>query len=209
MTRFPAVAVTTLAWTTILLLVFAAPGRAQIVVEADSPIRAQSLQAWCERHIPPVFRPDRVLRVRLLFPRQMLALVEQDKTQEDADGDVDGLFKDDPPRIAVRITDSEGPDVFTFAHEYGHWVWTKLFSRDDRRTYRALYERQRTRHALVTRYAQTDEEEGFAEAFSFYVNEPPLLQRRDPVSARFLSDWAAARLTKHESAPFFSVPSSR
>ncbi len=208
MTRLPA-AVTVLAWTTILLLVFAAPGRAQIVVEAASSVRAQSLQAWCERHIPAPFRPDRALRVRLLFPRQMLALVEQDKTQEDADGDVDGLFQDDPPRIAVRITDSDGPDVFTFAHEYGHWVWTKLFSRDDRREYHAVYQRQRARRALVTRYAQTDEEEGFAEAFSFYVNEPPLLQRRDPVSARFLTDWANARLNKHESSPFFPVPSSR
>jgi len=91
----------------------------------------------------------------------------------------------------LRIPASGQPDLYTFAHEYGHYIWFNLLSRDDKKRYEGIYKKQKALHHLVTRYAQTDVEEGFAEAFSFYANEPPLLLRRDALSYQFLSQWPA------------------
>ena len=79
---------------------------------------------------------------------------------DDDDGDIDGVFENDPPRITLRLPDTGGPDMFTFAHEYGHYVWFALLSQADRKHYEAIYDKQRAAHHLVTRYAATELEEG-------------------------------------------------
>lgn len=44
-------------------------------------------------------------------------------------------------------------------------------------------------HTLVSDYADTDLEEGFAEAFAFYIQRPDTLKARAAASSGFLRDW--------------------
>ena len=67
----------------------------------------------------------------------------QDQNSHADDGEIDGVFEADPDRITLRIPASGQPDLYTFAHEYGHYVWFNLLSRDDRRRYEGLYRKQK------------------------------------------------------------------
>lgn len=181
---------------------FASPAEAQISVSAPSSAQARQMQAWYQHHIPQRFRAHSPLQVRELNDAQMAAYLkggeddtgsdsgQMSHTADDGDGDIDGIFESDPDRIALRLLPGTGVDLFTFAHEYGHYVWFHLLGKEDRKRYEAVYNRQRAAHRLVTRYAGTDLEEGFAEAFSFYACEPLMLARRDPQSYQFLNQCA-------------------
>ncbi len=171
---------------------------AQIVVSGPATPASRSLTAWFAHHVPARFAARGRFEVRPLNDDDMEAFLragdadsDQSQSQDDK-GDIDGVFEDDPARITLRVPASGRPDLYTFAHEYGHYVWFNLLSRDDQRRYEGLYKKQKAARHLVTRYAETDVEEGFAEAFSFYANEPPLLLRRDALSYQFLSQWHAA-----------------
>lgn len=116
----------------------------------------------------------------------------QNKSQGD-DDEIDGVFVNHPPRILLRIPDSGRLDFGTLAHEYGHYVWFDLLSKDDRNRYKSLYDRQKAGHKLITSYAAESVEEGFAEAFAAEVTASSALLRADPRSARFLADWLPKR----------------
>lgn len=172
---------------------------AQIVVTGPATPAARSLTAWFTHHIPARFAARGRFEVHPLNDAEMEAYLragdtdsDQDQSSHADDDGIDGVFEDDPARITLRVPASGQPDLSTFAHEYGHYVWFNLLNRDDRRRYESLYKKQKALHHLVTRYAQTNVEEGFAEAFSVYANEPPLLLRRDAASYQFLSQWTAA-----------------
>lgn len=171
---------------------------AQIVVTGPPTPAARSLTAWFPRHIPAKFQARGRFEVNPLSDAGMSDYLrasddgrDQDQNAHADDGDIDGVFEADPDRITLRIPHSGRPDLYTFAHEYGHYVWFNLLSRDDKRRYEGVYKKQKAAHHLVTRYAQTDVEEGFAEAFSFYANDPALLGRRDALSSQFLMQWPA------------------
>ncbi len=170
------------------------PASAQIVVSSPVPAAAQSLTSWYVRHIPVRFRAASRLTIRELPEAEMNTYLHggsEDASHSEGDGmeDIDGVYESHPDRMALRLPPEHGIDVFTFAHEYGHYVWFRLFSDDDRRRYETLYKRRRAAGHLVTRYAENGVEEGFAEAFSFYVAEGPMLAARDPDSFQFLSRW--------------------
>ena len=171
---------------------------AEIVVSGSNTVVCPPLQAWCEHHIPKMFQPKARVTVRNLSDRQMAAYlsggesaVDQDSksshTSSGDDDDIDGIYENGPPRITLRIPKSGAVDLMTFTHEYGHYVWFNLLSKNDRSRYEKIYKRQAAANHLVTRYAATDLEEGFAEAFSFFVNQPVLLERRDSASSEFFS----------------------
>ena len=171
---------------------------AQIVVTGPVTPTARSLTSWFARHIPARFEARGRFEVHALSDDEMDAYLrsgdadaDQDQNSHADDGEIDGVFEDHPARITLRIPASGQPDLYTFAHEYGHYVWFTLLSRNDKKRYASIYKKQKALHHLVTRYAQTDVEEGFAEAFSFYANEPPLLLHRDALSYQFLSQWSA------------------
>lgn len=173
--------------------------RAEIVLTGSGEVVCPPLEPWCEHHIPRMFQPKTRVTVRNLSGRQMAAYLSGDQsaadqddksshaTSEGGDDDIDGIYENSPPRITLRIPDSGFLDLMTFTHEYGHYVWFNLLSKDDRGRYEKIYKRQAAANHLVTRYAATDLEEGFAEAFSFYVNQPLLLERRDSVSSDFFN----------------------
>jgi hypothetical protein len=170
------------------------PASAQIVVSSPVPAAAQSLTSWYSHHIPARFRATSRLTIRELPEAEMDIYLHggsEDASHSEGDdmADIDGVYESQPDRMALRLPPAHGIDMFTFAHEYGHYVWFHLFSDDDRRRYETLYKHRRTTSRLVTRYAGTSVEEGFAEAFSFYVAEPPILAARDPDSFQFLSRW--------------------
>lgn len=175
-----------------------APHRAgaQIVVTGPATPTTRSLTAWFARHIPARFAARGRFEVRPLNDDEMETYLRdgddgQDQSSHADDGEIDGVFEADPDRITLRIPASGQPDLYTFAHEYGHYVWFNLLNRDDRRRYEGLYRKQKAARHLVTFYAQTDVEEGFAEAFSFYTNDPASLLHRDALSSQFLSQWPA------------------
>jgi len=179
--------------------------KADIAVDGADPVWNRTIQGWCDNHIAPAYRTQDHIVVRVLNDRQMMAYLEggQNKgnsddrqshqtSQGDDTSDIDGVFEDNPPRVTLRQSGSTMPDMYTFAHEYGHYVWFDVFSGADRKRYEGIYKRQRAQHHLVTDYAATDLEEGFAEAFSFYAAEPSMLVRRDSESSKFLDAWTAS-----------------
>lgn len=180
-----------------LSIVLASPVRAQVTVEAPAPESARALAAWYNLHVPLRFRAAAPLLVRELTEQDMDAYLlngssDASRSDNNETGDIDGVFESSPDRLALRVPEGGAVEMLTFAHEYGHYVWFHLLTGDDRRRYGAIYNRQRDAGHLVTRYAQTDLEEGFAEAFSFYVSEAPILRHRDPVSYQFFAQRASA-----------------
>ncbi|MGO8670315.1 MAG: hypothetical protein ACLQVD_02960 [Capsulimonadaceae bacterium] len=178
------------------------PCRADIVIGGSGSNGVAQVDAWCRIHIPGVFRTHTTVTVTALTAAQMSSYLATGDPNSDnssnhnddasnANDDIDGIFENDPPRITLRVPDAGQIDWFTFAHEYGHFVWFDIFSSSDRTRYGAVYNAQRASHHLVTRYAATNVEEGFAESFSFYINAAPILQHRDSASYAFLQDWAA------------------
>lgn len=188
-----------LAATGALCLCMLSVSRADIVVKGSDGAKAGELNAWCSHHIPAVFHPQTDVVVRQLDDSEMNAYLDgnqqggnsndRSSSDDNDNSDIDGVFENDPPRITLRLPETGSPDMFTFAHEYGHFVWFDLFSGQDRKEYAAIYKKQLASHHLVTRYAATNLEEGFAEAFSFYINEAPVLNHRDPASYAFLARW--------------------
>jgi len=183
--------------------------RADIVVDGADPTWNHTIQDWCSQHIPEPFRARDRMQVRLYNDRQMEAYLSPTPDGSGADdrqqqhqsnntgaasdtSDIDGVFEDSPPRVTLRMSGAAMPDMFTFAHEYGHYVWFDLFTGADRKRYEAIYKRQRNQHHLVTAYASTDLEEGFAEAFSFFIADPVTLTHRDADSGRFLEAWTTS-----------------
>ena len=170
---------------------------AQLVVTGPSTPTSAALTAWFDHHIPAKFRAKGPFEVHPLTDAQMTAYLQGEDAEnqpgqdsQSEDGEIDGIYEDDPPRITLLVPQNDSPDLFTFAHEYGHYIWFNLLTKDDRKRYEGIYKKQKAARHLVTRYAETDTEEGFAEAFSFYAAEPPLLMRRDAASYQFLSQWA-------------------
>lgn len=173
---------------------------AQVVVsDTGTPAAARTLLGWFSKHIPARFQGRDRFVVTPLNNRDMDNYLASQNTDEGDssnshadDAGIDGIFEDDPPRITLRLPAGTAPDVATFAHEYGHYVWFRRLSEGDRKVYESLYKRQKAARTLITPYAGTNVEEGFAEAFSAYVNTPPALQKRDPLSFDFLRAWHAA-----------------
>jgi hypothetical protein len=177
-------------------LVSAPRADAQIVVTGPATPAAHILMAWFAHHLPARLGPHGRFEVTPLTDNVMddylrTGDTDQDQNSHTDDGEIDGIFEDNPPRITLRLSADGLPDLYTFAHEYGHYVWFDLLSDVDKKRYESVYKKQKAAHHLVTRYASTGLEEGFAEAFSFYANEAPLLRHRDPLSYQFLNQWVA------------------
>jgi hypothetical protein len=105
----------------------------------------------------------------------------------DADA-VDGLYQNATPTITLRTASPTADLSATFTHEYGHYFWLNVLLPRDRDRYGSLYDKQQLAHRLISPYAAVSVDEGFAEAFSFYLREKPVLARCDPLSCCFLSN---------------------
>ncbi len=180
------------------LLLSVHPAAAQVMVDSPATPTARALSSWFQQHVPVRFQARNKVEVQALPDAAMDDYLHSDPdndAQNDADSDeeIDGVFTDDPPQIFLRVSDPTQIDYATFAHEYGHYVWFDLLSKDDRKRYKAIYDRQKSAHRLVSEYAAESLEEGFAEAFSFDIVDPAALQRQDFLSFQFLSRWPKAQ----------------
>lgn len=169
------------------------------VAGAPSPT-AHALSAWFAQHIPAKFQARGPFEVQPLSDFDMDEYLRGDSddaqndsqnssSQDDDNYEIDGVFVDDPPRITLRVSEPDAIDFDTFAHEYGHYVWFDLLTKGDRKRYRAVYDKQKAAHRLITDYAADSVEEGFAEAFAADVNTPAALLHQDSLSYRFLAEW--------------------
>src|SRR5438309_530788 len=68
-----------------------------------------------------------------------------------------------------------------------HYVWKQVLSQDQRRQYEGVYKVQSKARHLVSAYAAVSVEEGFAEAYSYYVRQPAILEKCDPQSRQCLA----------------------
>ncbi len=99
---------------------------------------------------------------------------------------IDGVYENPAPTITLRSDGDCATLCQTFAHEYAHCLWQRRLTRDQQRDYTRLYASQKAARHLVTPYAATSVEEGFAEAYSFFVTAPATLAHRDSASSAFL-----------------------
>jgi hypothetical protein len=184
---------------TILLTVFglsffglSRPVRADLSIIGATNKQYNAIEDAFKNHIPARFHTGDAIDVQILSRSAMLAYIKQgepDDQSADQSGDdtIDGIYEDGPPTVTLRSSGDIDDLSFTFAHEYGHYVWQDLLTKSERKRYEQIYDKQRAAHHLVTAYAATELDEGFAEAFSFYAMEPPVLEKRDPLSYRFLA----------------------
>jgi len=165
----------------------------------DSPHHGALWQHIYDR-LPTLWKTDQTVRVEEV-PIETLNANADDPDPSDLTGDgndnhnadlADGEYVEDedsaePPTIRLADSLDDEHSGLIFAHEYGHFVWNNKLSRSQRRDYRNLWRRQRRAGHLVTDYASESPEEGFAEAFSYFLQKPDQLKRKDMESWRFLT----------------------
>jgi hypothetical protein len=99
---------------------------------------------------------------------------------------IDGIYQDTIPTITLRGSSANIEHNFT--HECGHHVWQDVLTAAQRAAYTKIYTAQRASHHLVSQYAAVSVEEGFAEAFAYYVMQQSTLSKNDPLSMAYLND---------------------
>lgn len=174
------------------LFAWAGTAHADLDIAGATAQQQAALGSVFEDRLPARFHTHRLIDVQILSRQAMLDYIhqgepaDQSADQDQGDDTIDGIYEDGPPTVTLRTTPDIDDLSFTFAHEYGHYVWQDLMTRAQHTAYAKIYYKERAAHHLVTGYAATELDEGFAESFSFYVMAPPILQKRDPLSFEFL-----------------------
>jgi hypothetical protein len=168
------------------------PAAAGLHVEGGSS-RAPLFRTLYDK-LPDCWKTDREVIVREVSDREMRRLIAEDKRmsrEEEDDMVVQGFYDNDgdgksPIVITLRSSLSADEARMVFTHEYGHYVWDDLLTKGDRNSYGELWQKQRRRGRLITRYAGDSREEGFAEAFAYFLRDPDRLRRKDVESFLYL-----------------------
>lgn len=170
-----------------LFLLAPAPARAADLLLSQPTVESPRRGVWRRvfDQIPAGLRPRRDVLVREVSDKEMDAIIAEDvneSARQKDDSVVDGIFvydENDRPTITLRrsLTAADAPLVF--AHELGHLVWDTHLSAADRARFTAVYRQAKAARRLITPYAAESVEEGWAEAFSFFVLKPDILQKRD------------------------------
>lgn len=154
--------------------------------------------------MPAVWKTDRIIDISLSSEKRLRQLMDEGEGEREIGGDqvVEGGFwegSDQPDADAtiVVLNSLKGErGEHTFAHEYGHFVWDFKLTAGQQKIYQGIWEHQKTAGHLISSYAGTSVEEGFAEAFSAYLCERDKLHNHDLLSENFLS--ALAKGEKEE-----------
>lgn len=170
------------------------PAHADLVLDDNTPHKDLWTKVYSS--LPPSWRTIKKIVVEVVSKQEMQSLFEQTwghPSNEKVDGCyyLGGDRLDADATILLLNTLDEVDAQKVFAHEYGHFVWDHLLSQEDRERYTIVWSAQRNRHCLVTPYAYTSVEEGFAEAFADYLFQRAQLHTADPRSERFLSQLAS------------------
>jgi hypothetical protein len=180
------------------------------VCEADSPARGRLDTIWSSvlDRIPAGWKRAKQVEIRWVSDREMDRLVadqEEEDDQRGAGGRIQGFYDRAPDSrspSSITIRESLGSEEATFVltHEYAHMVWDESLTRRDRTDYRRIWEDQRRRRRLVSRYAGDSPEEGFAEAVASYLLQNDKLKRRDALSYDFVADLVHAAVEAEREA---------
>lgn len=187
------------AWLLLLCVLCPHPAHAALLVRKDAPHAEQWFRLYNE--LPPVWKTRRDIKVRELPPEDMARLIVKlggEEADRHDDSTVDGCYQsededEDTPVITLADTLRGEQASLVFTHEYGHFVWDALLTDRERARYTRLWRTQKRARHLVTEYAGDSGEEGFAEAFAYYLRKPAQLQKRDPASHQFFREWVDSR----------------
>jgi hypothetical protein len=170
-------------------LILSARARADVAFSGCTIAQTQSLTSVCSC-LPILRKNNAQITVHILPAPAIKQLVCSGLNYQSAHsinfGAVDGIYQNESTTITLRQTRDSALLCRTFAHELGHFVWQRVLTDNDRKQYATLYAGQKLARSLVTPYAATSVEEGFAEAFSYFLTDPSLLSRRDSLSSTFL-----------------------
>jgi hypothetical protein len=182
--------------TSALLLCSASAAFAALRV-ADSAPHALLWRRLYDR-MPDFWKSERAVVVQEVSRAEMERLVARtggysgshahDNSVVDGCYQPNGEDENSPATITLRETLRGDEAALVFTHEYGHFAWEERLSEAQRACYRRLWREQKRARHLVTRYAGDSQEEGFAEAFAYFLQKPAALRRRDPRSWQFLND---------------------
>ena len=156
--------------------------------------QSQRTEVWREAYmkVPTIWKAQMPIHVMEVSNTEMKRYVEQfqHRTQQ-ASAVVDGYYQgkmadSTPARIVLIDSLARDNGAFVFTHEYGHYVWSELLDANERLQYQTIWSEQKTNKRLITDYASTNEEEGFAEAFAYYLRNKSALRHKDERSYQFL-----------------------
>lgn len=189
----------------ILSVVCMASSQASLRVREYVPHAEQWFRLYNE--LPDVWKTRRDIKLRELPPREMerlIARLEGDEADRNDDSVVDGCYQsgdedDDTPIITLCDSLRGEQAGLVFTHEYGHFVWGEMLTNRERTRYTQIWRSQKRAHRLVTEYAGDSDEEGFAEAFAYYLRKPAQLQKKDSASSQFFHDLLASRTSESTS----------
>lgn len=154
---------------------------------------------WYDQQIPSCFHGKQKIAFYVYNDSEMdkyltsIGLSDGTSYASSNAGEIDGLFDNRRMKISLRVTNRGEYDQETLTHEYGHYVWFHILPDSDRKAYREIYDRQKRANCLVTDYAKVNLEEGFAEAFAFFIVEPGALKQKDEASFDFLQTFMNER----------------
>ncbi|CCW36001.1 Peptidase MA superfamily [Chthonomonas calidirosea] len=170
--------------------------RADLIFDSNTPHKEIWQQVYDS--LPSALKTQKAVVVEVVSAKTMQQLFEKTMGQPCSDV-VDGCYYSGGDRIdadaTILLLDTLQGDRarMVFAHEYGHFVWDQLLTSAERDAYKAVWQRQLRKHCLVSTYASTSVEEGFAEAFSAYVCARQKLDTCDVLSEKFLNKLVSRR----------------
>jgi len=187
-------------------LLLGSPASASLRINGYSP--HASLWKRLYDKMPEVWKGRGDIIIREVSDSEMDQLVAEDEDDRGSGGKnddsvVDGYYhegkgnRDDIPTITLRRTMPDDEAAFVFTHEYGHYVWYKILTRQQRSDYVNLWRSLKRSGELITRYAADSDEEGFAEAFAHFLRKPGRLRNLDPRSYRFIANLEQPSPTKN------------
>lgn len=175
-----------------LLYLSAAPAEAQLRFRQDTAHAA--LWRTLYNRLPSSWKAREWIYVREVSDNEMERYVVSFQHRSSQDNSVvDGWYQTTDgdgtsARIVLRETLRGEKAALVFLHEYGHYIWNRKMSVAQRRQYHLIWDQQKADASMITPYASESVEEGFAEAFAFFIRKSGLLKRVDSQSHRFITD---------------------
>jgi len=168
------------------------PARAQL----RFPVNSIHGTLWRRLYVglPSTWKAQDLVYVRELSDEEMDHFIDEfEGPNSKADSIVDGCYQGSRGRqesageITLRESLRGENAALVFMHEYGHYIWANLLTDGERTRYHRLWREQKRVRSLVTAYAAESDEEGFAEAFAYFIRRPIHLRKSDITSWKFLS----------------------
>jgi len=169
------------------------PVHAQIRFKADTAHGGLWRRLYSQ--LPAAWKARDLVYIREVTDDDMDRFVERFEGPNSKDNSVvDGCYQanltsaDTAGQITLRQSLRGENAALVFVHEYGHYVWSNVLTDADRARYRRVWREQKRNHSLITEYAGDSDEEGFAEAFAYFVRKPGTLRRIDGRSSKYFSE---------------------